>query len=92
MLATTTVFPILSIYVARVHSLRRKSTLALRQRKIALLRHLADVSVHCWGSPRDEPGVTAYEPWAELKEPKPESTALQSMSITFFGSPLNSSQ
>ena len=45
------------------------------------LRHLADVSVHCWGSPRDEPGVTAYQPWAELKEPKPESTALQSMSI-----------
>ncbi len=41
MLATTTVFPILSIYMARVHSLRRKSTLALRQRKIALLRHLA---------------------------------------------------
>jgi starch synthase len=45
------------------------------------LRHLADVSVHCWGLPRDEPGVTAYQPWAELKEPKPESTALQSMSI-----------
>ena len=31
---------ILSIYMARVHSLRRKSTLALRQRKIALLRQL----------------------------------------------------
>ena len=45
------------------------------------LRHLADVSVHCWGSPRDEPGVTAYHPWSELAEPKPESTALQAMSI-----------
>ena len=45
------------------------------------LRHLADVSVHCWGTPRDEPGVTAYHPWSELAEPKPESTALQAMSI-----------
>jgi hypothetical protein len=32
---------ILSIIMARVHSLRRKSTLALRQRKAALLRLLA---------------------------------------------------
>jgi hypothetical protein len=32
---------ILSIIMARVHSLRRKSTLALRQRKHALLRMLA---------------------------------------------------
>ena len=45
------------------------------------LRHLADVSVQCWGLPRDEPGVTAHQPWAELSEPKPESTALQAMSI-----------
>ena len=45
------------------------------------LRHLADVSVHCWGAPRDEPGVTAHQPWSELSEPKPESTALQAMSI-----------
>ena len=42
---------------------------------------LADVSVHCWGSPRQEPGVTAYQPWAALAEPKPESGALQAMSI-----------
>src|SRR5437660_1364691 len=45
------------------------------------LRSLAEVSVQCWGRPRDEPGVTAHEPWAELSEPKPESTALQAMSI-----------
>lgn len=45
------------------------------------LRRLADVSVHCWGPPRDEPGVTAYQPWSALSEPKPESAALQAMSI-----------
>jgi alpha-maltose-1-phosphate synthase len=45
------------------------------------LRRLAEVSVHCWGSPRDEPGVTSHEPWAALSEPKPESTVLQAMSI-----------
>lgn len=45
------------------------------------LRRLAEVSVHCWGAPRDEPGVTSHEPWAALAEPKPESTALQAMSI-----------
>jgi hypothetical protein len=33
--------PIFSIIMARVHALRRKSTLALRQRKAALLRQLA---------------------------------------------------
>jgi starch synthase len=45
------------------------------------LRRLAEVSVHCWGAPRDEPGVTAYNPWAALSEPKPEAAALQAMSI-----------
>jgi starch synthase len=45
------------------------------------LRHLADVSVQCWGSPRDELGVTAHQPWTALAEPKPESTVLQAMSI-----------
>jgi starch synthase len=45
------------------------------------LRHLAEVTVHCWGPPRDEPGVTGYQPWAALSEPKPESAALQAMSI-----------
>jgi starch synthase len=45
------------------------------------LRRLAEVTVHCWGPPRDEPGVTGYQPWAVLSEPKPESAALQAMSI-----------
>ena len=45
------------------------------------LRRLAEVSVHCWGAPRDEVGVTAHQPWMALSDPKPESTALQAMSI-----------
>jgi starch synthase len=45
------------------------------------LRHLTDVSVHCWGAPRTEPGVTSHQPWTALSEPKPESTTLQAMSI-----------
>jgi alpha-maltose-1-phosphate synthase len=45
------------------------------------LRRLAEVSVHCWGQPRDEPGVVSHLPWAALAEPKPESAALQAMSI-----------
>src|SRR6202158_188759 len=45
------------------------------------LRHLAEVSVECWGAPRSEPGVTSHQAWAELSEPKPESTTLQAMSI-----------
>ena len=45
------------------------------------LRRLAEVSVQCWGSPRDEAGVTAHQPWAALSDPKPEAAALQAMSI-----------
>ena len=45
------------------------------------LRRVADVSVQCWGAPRDEAGVTAHRPWPALAEPKPESTALEAMSI-----------
>ena len=45
------------------------------------LRKLMDVTVHCWGSPRDEPGVQAYKAWDALAEPKPEAAALQAMSI-----------
>jgi starch synthase len=45
------------------------------------LRRLAEVSVHCWGAPRTEPGVTSHQPWNALSEPKPESTTLQAMSI-----------
>jgi alpha-maltose-1-phosphate synthase len=45
------------------------------------LRRLTEVSVHCWGAPRTEPGVTSHQPWSALAEPKPESTTLQAISI-----------
>ena len=45
------------------------------------MRGLAEVSVHCWGSPRDEAGVTGQQPWTALSDPKPESAALQAVSI-----------
>jgi len=45
------------------------------------LRRLTDVSVHCWGPPRTEPGVTSHQPWSALSAPMPESTTLQAMSI-----------
>ena len=45
------------------------------------LRRLLEVTVHCWGSPREEPQVKAYGAWAALEEPKPEAAALQAMSI-----------
>ncbi|HET7419326.1 MAG TPA: glycogen synthase [Candidatus Dormibacteraeota bacterium] len=45
------------------------------------LRRLVDVTVQCWGNPREEPGVTAHQAWPELAEPKPEASALQAMSI-----------
>jgi starch synthase len=45
------------------------------------LRKLAEISVHCWGAPRAEPGVTSHQPWSALAEPKPESAALEAMSI-----------
>jgi alpha-maltose-1-phosphate synthase len=45
------------------------------------LRRLVDVTVHCWGAPRDELGVMSYSAWDALAEPKPEAAALQAMSI-----------
>ena len=45
------------------------------------LRRLTEVSVHCWGAPRTEPGVTSHQPWDVLSEPKPESATLQAISI-----------
>jgi len=45
------------------------------------LRRLVDVTVHCWGAPREEAGVRNYTAWDALKEPKPEAAALQAMSI-----------
>jgi len=45
------------------------------------LRKLTEVSVHCWGAPRAEAGVTSHQAWAALAEPKPEAAALEAMSI-----------
>ena len=45
------------------------------------LRHLAEVTVECWGAPREEPGVRSHRAWDAVAEPKPESAALQAMSI-----------
>ena len=45
------------------------------------LRRLLRVTVHCWGTPREEPGVESYRAWDALAEPKPEAAALQAMSI-----------
>ncbi|MCW3814991.1 glycogen synthase [Micromonospora sp. DR5-3] len=42
------------------------------------LRRLADVRVHCFGAPRDEPGVTAYAEPAALADANP---ALRTMGV-----------
>jgi starch synthase len=42
------------------------------------LRSLVDVEVHCWGQPRSEPGVAAYEVPASLH---PANPALQTLGI-----------
>jgi alpha-maltose-1-phosphate synthase len=45
------------------------------------LRRLLSVTVYCWGSPREEADVVAFNAWDQLSEPKPEAAALQAMSI-----------
>lgn len=45
------------------------------------LRRRVDLSVHCWGAPRAEPGVAAYRAWDALAVPMPEAAALQALSI-----------
>ena len=47
----------------------------------AELRRRLDLTVHCWGAPREEPGVFAYRPWEALAQPLPEAAALQALSI-----------
>jgi starch synthase len=42
------------------------------------LRHLIEVDVHCFGAPRSEPHVYAYEPPAELAKANP---ALQTLGV-----------
>ena len=49
-----------------------------------LSRELAtrvELAVHCWGAPRGEPGVHAYEPWAALSSGSAHATALEAISI-----------
>jgi starch synthase len=45
------------------------------------LRRRVDLSVHCWGAPRAEPGVVAHTAWDALREPLPEAAALGAMSV-----------
>ena len=45
------------------------------------LSSLVELTVHCWGAPRDEPGVTAHTAWEELRQPEPEASALRAISI-----------
>jgi starch synthase len=45
------------------------------------LARLEQLTVHCWGAPRDEPGVVAHRAWDALVGPEPHLAALQAMSI-----------
>ncbi|MDQ3642884.1 MAG: glycogen synthase [Actinomycetota bacterium] len=45
------------------------------------LAKLAEVDVHCFGAPRDEPGVRAYQPWPAISTDRAEDAALQTMSV-----------
>jgi starch synthase len=45
------------------------------------LRKRDELSVHCWGGPRDEPGVRAHRAWDALAGAEPHLAALQAMSI-----------
>jgi alpha-maltose-1-phosphate synthase len=49
-----------------------------------LARELArreELTVHCWGAPRDDPRVVAHKAWGALAGPEPHLAALQAMSI-----------
>jgi starch synthase len=45
------------------------------------LRRLEELTVHCWGADRPEPGVIAHRPWDALGGSAPHLAALQAMSI-----------
>jgi alpha-maltose-1-phosphate synthase len=47
----------------------------------AELRRRVRLTVHCWGEPRQEPGVVAHRAWEALSSPVPEAAALQALSI-----------
>jgi starch synthase len=45
------------------------------------LTRLVELSVHCWGAEREDPGVHAYLPWNALAGARPELAALQAISV-----------
>ena len=45
------------------------------------LARLEELTVHCWGAERDDPGVTAHRAWDVLAGSEPHLAALQAMSI-----------
>ncbi|MGI8713769.1 MAG: glycogen synthase [Solirubrobacteraceae bacterium] len=45
------------------------------------LRRRVALTVHCWGSDRDDPSVRAHRPWAALTGDAPERAALQAISV-----------
>ena len=45
------------------------------------LKKLEELSVHCWGAPRDDPGVHAHRAWDALVGTEPHLAALQAMSV-----------
>jgi starch synthase len=45
------------------------------------LRARVDLTVHCWGEPRPEPGVFAHQAWSQLDGGRPEDAALKALSI-----------
>jgi alpha-maltose-1-phosphate synthase len=45
------------------------------------LRRLEELTVHCWGADRSEPGVIAHRAWDALDGSAPHLAALQAMSI-----------
>ena len=40
------------------------------------LRRLVDLSVHCWGAPREQPGVHAYRAWDVLRSPVEQAMSI----------------
>ncbi|MGC9219911.1 MAG: glycogen synthase [Solirubrobacteraceae bacterium] len=45
------------------------------------LRNLVDLEVHCWGQPRPQANVHAYQAWAKLSGEEPELAALATVSV-----------
>jgi len=45
------------------------------------LSRLVDVSVHCFGAPRDQPNVVAHQPWDALSGSEPYLAALGAVSV-----------